>query len=194
MGTDCLFGFKHDGKYFLAYNHSDGYPDGGMGGRIAYQMNEILRMNQLPGTLEQVKNLKIVTNKVRPTEEDIEKLKPYTNLLVSEQSTSDWYCLTRKCQGSLVAILKSGYLLLESQDPTESGCFGYVVNFDDNSLDFYESRQLKESFPLTLGNLPNWQWNEEGWLRSMAQIEAMQEEMARSMSMFGKGAGGKFPF
>jgi len=55
--------------------------------------------------------LKIIKEDDTPTPEDIEKLKCYTNLTVSTQSTSDWYCLLRGCQGSLEKVLRSGYML-----------------------------------------------------------------------------------
>lgn len=37
-------------------------------------------------------------------------LESYTNLEVSGQTTSDWYCLLRECQGSSKRVLDSGYI------------------------------------------------------------------------------------
>ncbi len=123
----------------------------------------------------------------KPTADDIQKLAPFTNLGVGNQSTVDWYCLTHKCQGSFTKVLESGYMLKFTDDPTKKenwDDFGYVLNFDNNSFDFYQSHALKESFPLSTELLPKWKWDEESYVRQMAQIEEMQMQMAANNRRF----------
>lgn len=65
---------------------------------------------------------------------------------MSSRSTSDWYCLLRTTQGSLIQTLEAGYAL--STDSDEE--FNYVIDLNKNI--FY----IKE-FPniFTLTNIPD---------------------------------------
>jgi len=80
---------------------------------------------------EAFENLEEAKNK--PTQEAIEKCKYYTDLSVSYQSTTDWYCLLRNCQHSFINILDSGYFLNDGQKA------GYILllDFNTNSVRFY---------------------------------------------------------
>lgn len=78
-----------------------------------------------------------------------------TNLLVSTQSTNDWYCLLRECQGSIIKVLESGYLY-NHVDNYGIPCwqeYAYIINFDTNKLDFYDD-SINTSY--SFNNLPNW--------------------------------------
>ena len=66
-----------------------------------------------------IDNLKIVNDNITPTEEEIEKLKKYSDIgtimngkLIVKLGTgklTEWYCLLRKCQGSIETVIESGY-------------------------------------------------------------------------------------
>lgn len=155
MGTRGLFGFYYKGKYYVVYNHWDSYP-AGLGRIIVTQLQKAIRSNQLEEWIRLLEQLKVVDPQVPPTPEDIQKLSPYTDLGVSTQSTSDWYCLLRGCQGSLDQVLRSGYLL-NATDPEGTPSweeYAYVVNLDTRKLDFCVGSDLNESFDFE--HLPNW--------------------------------------
>jgi hypothetical protein len=71
--------------------------------------------------------------KNKPKSEAIEKCKPYVDLTVSNESTDDWYCLTRNCQHSFINILDSGYFLNNGK---KSGLI-FLLDFNTNSVRFY---------------------------------------------------------
>ena len=165
MGTRGLFGFYHKGKYYVVYNHFDSYPDG-LGRDIVEQIKYALENNLLDQWKKQLDELKIVSFDMIPTSEDIEKLKNYTNLEVGGQATHDWYCLLRCCQGSLMDVLNSGYLLNRVNDdgkPLFQEC-AYILNFDNESFDFYCGDKLIKSYALSMNDLPDWGNNDLHYL------------------------------
>jgi hypothetical protein len=86
-----------------------------------------------------INKIKIIERE--PNSDDIDKLLKYSDFNVSKQSSADWYCLTRKIQGSIKKILKSGYLLLYSQTENLTGNifieYSYVLDFDSITLVVY---------------------------------------------------------
>jgi hypothetical protein len=159
MGTRGLFGFRYKGKYYLFYNHFDSYPTG-LGADIVTQIKEAIDHNRFDEWKEKLLLLEVVNEDVEPTAEQIERLKPFTDLTVNRQSTSDWYCLLRKCQGKLQDTLDTGVFYDEgySENYLMGDIFiefSYVVNFDDNTLDCYTSRQQFGKYPLDA--LPDYQ-------------------------------------
>jgi len=146
MGTRGLFGFYWKGKFYVVYNHWDSYPSG-LGAKI---LLEILDAD-LEKWKELLEQIVIVDQDVEPTKEQIERLKPYTDLSVSNQSTSDWYCLLRHCQGSITRVLQSGHIVnaVDTDNNPDFQEYAYVVNFDQNTLDFYRGTNDKESFDLS---------------------------------------------
>lgn len=151
MGTRGHFGFHYKGKYYLVYNHWDSYPSE-LGASIVNQIKNMLKTMSFSEIGEKVKNLIVVNNSVEPTDEEIEKLKKYTNLDVSNQSTSDWYCLLRECQGDLEKVLESGYMLDTCDTPGQDE-YTYVFNLDKERLDFFDGQE-ESSFDIT--KLPEW--------------------------------------
>ena len=156
MGTRGLFGFYYKGKYYVVYNHFDSYPSG-LGVDIVNELKWAIKAGKLDEWIALLEKIKIIDYDMKPTAEDIEKLKPYTDLRVSSQSTLDWYCLLRHCQGSLESVLNSGYLLnaVNSTGNPNWEEYAYIVNFDTKKLDFYISDRLEESFELDVAKLPN---------------------------------------
>jgi hypothetical protein len=150
MGTNGLFGFYYKGKYYIMYNHYDSYYSGGLGENLFNEVMLMFSNNEIDIWIEKLQKLKIISDEDKPTEEDIEKCSIYTDLSVSHQSTSDWYCLLRKCQGSLKNILDSGYLLIDSEYESEESlkeeCFGYiyVLDFDNFCFNGYFGNSSKQ--------------------------------------------------
>jgi len=123
MGCRGKFGFLYKGKLYMCYNHQDSYPSN-LG---VHLLLEILHAN-LDEWIKLLENIKEVWDDVEPTPEDIEKLKKYTCLAVSSQSTKDWYCLLRHTQGSFYHVLNSGYLMNVEGDMDEEHT--YLLDLD----------------------------------------------------------------
>jgi len=86
----------------------------------------------------------------RPTKEDQDNLELFTDTGVSEQSLTDWYCLTRKCQGSFTNVLKSGYML---NNGNMGDGFIFILDFnkceavfscDDEQLEIQSFDEIKK--------------------------------------------------
>jgi putative hemolysin len=155
MGTRGLFGFYYRGNFYVVYNHWDSYPEG-LGAQIVAELKRAIQENRIGEWIQLLNQLKVVALNVPPTHEDIEKLRPYTDLKVSTQSPTDWYCLLRGCQGSLETVLKCGYIdnCVNDQGEPQWEEYAYIVNYDTNKLDFYEGNQLVNSYDFT--DLPTW--------------------------------------
>lgn len=145
MGTRGFVGFVADEKETYIYNHFDSYPSG-----LGLDVLEFVRTVNtwdVPDPWAVVKSqasrLKHIDESVPPTEEDIRALAPWTNLSVSERSTSDWYCLTRETQGNIGAILSSGYATNDPTFPYDSlFCeWGYLLDLDRGVLEVYQGFQ-----------------------------------------------------
>jgi len=124
MGTQGKFGFLYKGKLYMRYNHEDSEPDC-LG---VHLLLEILHAN-LDDWIKLLENIKEVPHGVEPTQEDIEKLKKYTCLEVSQGSTKEWYCLLRYTQGSFYHVLNSGYLENVKGDVYDE--YTYVLDLDN---------------------------------------------------------------
>jgi len=142
MGTRGSFGFRHNEQDVLAYNHFDSYPDGLGLDVLAFAVKYA---NQLPKLRELVVALQVVSLDMTPTPEQIVKCAPYTNLGVSRQSTDDWYCLLRECQGDLDKTLESGFVL----ECLDRGEYSYILNLDDATFEAYDGDEKRGSWPLT---------------------------------------------
>ena len=139
MGTRGLVCFKYKGKYYCIYNHWDSYFEG-LGLDLVNEIKAAIK----DGTFDEWKNMlekcKIIDENENPTYDDIEKLKDVTDLKVSSQSTSDWYCLLRNTHGSFIKPLEVGYLKLHNLNlNTLSPCdlfieYTYLLNLDVNTF------------------------------------------------------------
>jgi hypothetical protein len=155
MGTRGLFGFYYRGQFYVVYNQFDSYPSG-LGAEIVAELKRAIQENLLGEWIHLLEQLKVVSASVSPTQEDIEKLRSYTDLTVSTQSPTDWYCLLRRCQGSIETVLTCGYIdnCVSSHGVPRWEEYAYIVNLDTNQLDFYEGTRLVESFDFA--HLPTW--------------------------------------
>ena len=131
MGTRGGLGYILDGKTVMMYNHFDSYPSG-LGADFLEDVKKI-RAN-IDFYKKAARNVKFIGEE-KPTVKDIKKLGPYTNLNVSEQSTDDWYCLTRGLQGHLAKSIEVGYIdnFAEKTDWME---YIYLYNFDNDTVIF----------------------------------------------------------
>jgi hypothetical protein len=160
MGTRGVFGVIIGEKEKLSYNHWDSYPSG-KGAEILQWLRGVIDEERLDEIRDQAAALRLVSDDVKPTPDDIASLEPYTNLGVSEQSTDDWYCLTHATQGDPAATLESGYMLDASYFPLDSlFCeWGYVIDLDamwDESSDRRGIFEVYQGFQKELPKAGRW--------------------------------------
>jgi hypothetical protein len=157
MGTRGNYGFIYKEKLYVMHNQFDSYPERpGLGFDLVME----LTFGNLDRWRRALDCIRVVTHADKPTEEDNkEALAASTDLQVSSRSTDDWYCLTRKNQGSMVRVLQSGYFYGKVLSVNKDGFsvdkyfyqdWGYLVNFDENLfLTFSWGSQVDEmSYPL----------------------------------------------
>jgi len=140
MGTRGAYGFRKNNEDKLTYNHFDSYPEW-LGNEVVdfCKSVSIKELNEIYDRIELID-----TNNSTPTPEQIKKCEPWTDLGVSEQSTSDWYCLLRKAQGNL-AVYKEGIPYMPNHNNfilDSLFCeYAYIINLDDNVLEFWRGFQ-----------------------------------------------------
>ena len=139
MSTRGVYGFRVDGKDFVTYNHSDSYPRG-LGEGILKDFKVLFKSHTINELKNKVRQIKLVDNHIKPAEQDIKNLALYTDLDVSNRSTKDWYCLTYKLQGDLLAHIQSGYMLDEAKFLLRSlYCeWAYIINLDEETFEAYK--------------------------------------------------------
>jgi hypothetical protein len=136
MSTRGFISFAVDGETKTAYNHCDSYPDW-----LGIRTLSWARKADLPASAEAARSLRVVTDDDRPTDEDIERLAPYTNRNVGGRRNErpDWYQLLRETQGDPGAMLAAGVIEDASTFPADSlfAEWGYVIDFDAQTLEVY---------------------------------------------------------
>jgi hypothetical protein len=142
MSTRGLMGFRIDGIDRASYNHSDSYPEG-LGVGIIQGYNEAVKRWGLDEVKNRVRNLEVLNQDVKPTPEQIEKLKSFSNTNVSEMDLKDPYCLLHECQGDILKTLESGAILNGLGFIRESlFCeWAYFLNLDTMRLEIYRGFQ-----------------------------------------------------
>ncbi len=143
MSTRGLYGFVIDGTVKVTYNHSDSYPDW-LGRNVLEFVRQLVKDGAVDSAAQRVHDLRVVTDETPVTDEDIETLRPWTNISVgSRRERPDWYQLLRDTQGNPDAILSSGYIS-DGADFALDSLFcewGYVVDFDAGVLEVYRGFQ-----------------------------------------------------
>lgn len=141
MGTRGAFGVVIGEKEKIGYNQFDSYPSGQGIANLKW-----LRDADLDEVRRQAEAARLVNGHDSPTPADIEALAGYTNLNVSDQSTDDWYCLTRETHGDIGAMLACGYICDYHEFPLDSlFCeWAYIVDLDNNVFEVYQGFQLNE--------------------------------------------------
>lgn len=139
MSTRGFITFVVNGETKTAYNHSDSYPDS-----LGTHVLGWLRKAHEGGSRRLAAELRVVDPLSKPTDEDIERLKPYSNRGVGTQQMDDWYgVLLRGTQGSPAAMLDAGVIEDAGQFPADSvfAEYGYVVDFDGRAFEAYRGFQ-----------------------------------------------------
>jgi len=143
MGTRGFISFNVDGDLKTAYNHFDSYPDG-LGLAVLRYLRAVTAAGAMPEIREKARALRVVDGETKPTPEEIEQLRPYSDEGVSRQTLDDWYCLLRRTQGNPGLILEAGVIEDASEFPGDSlfAEWGYVIDFDnDGRLEAYRGFQ-----------------------------------------------------
>ena len=141
MGTRGKFGFFYKGKYYICYNNYDSYPSS-LG---VHLILELIRAD-LDEWIKLLENITEVSEDIKPTPEDIEKLEKYTDLTVSDESTEDWYCLLKMTQGSFYRVLHSGYMENVHDVPKDEE-YIYVLDLDEK---VFRAQGRYDAFDLTI--------------------------------------------
>ena len=80
MSTRGIFGVRIGGKDKLMYNHHDSYPEW-LGFEVLDAIRQLLAEHGMDWLKEKANSLQMVKTDIDvPTEEQIERLKPYTDL------------------------------------------------------------------------------------------------------------------
>lgn len=160
MSTSGSVGIIAKGKYTGFYNHCDSYP-GGMGENVVSFIKTINKTKTGWARLKRnIAKLEEIKKGQKPTPEQIEAYKEYADLSVSNQSYEDWYCLLRNIQGlpTLIEImkgkLKHGFLYNDFIKDSVFCEYAYVINLDDNTIEFYKGFQTEPQEGNRFGVVP----------------------------------------
>jgi hypothetical protein len=139
MGTRGVFGFHKNGVDKITYNHYDSYPTG-----LGDCVKEFITKHNV-GELNAIFDCIImVDHESKPTPEQINECKEYTDLSVSDQSTDDWYCITHGSQGNPEAYAEGLKYMLDDPEFLKESLFcewGYVINLTTDRLEIYRGFQ-----------------------------------------------------
>lgn len=148
MSTRGLYGFRKNGVDKCTYNHSDSYPSG-----LGYNVVKFCKSNSVEDLKKFFDDIELVLEDSTPTEHQIREcqIAGYVNLSVSSQSNNDWYCLLRNLQGNFKQYQKcidegSKVYMTDGIDFIQDSLFceyAYIINLDDEVLEFYEGFQKK---------------------------------------------------
>lgn len=139
MGTRGLAGFRSNGQDKFAYNHWSSEPTC-LGIDVATFVQSCTKAELLRAS----ECLIVVDGKTLPTPEQIAECAPWTDLSVSNQSTDDWYCLTRNAQGNLQAYVDGLKYMVASNAFIKDSLFcewAYAIDTDTDTLEVYKGFQ-----------------------------------------------------
>ena len=150
MGTRGAFGVIIGEQEKIGYNQFDSYPEGRGIEQLQWVRQIVFTKDySFPGDFSKFKTLaeecEVVDDSTKPTKREKEALRGWTDLNVSEQSTDDWYCLTRDTHGSIENMLRCGFIYDNRDFPLDSlFCeWAYIVDFDQEVFEVYQGFQKK---------------------------------------------------
>ena len=138
MGTRGCYGFVVNGEEKLAYNHFDSYPS-----CLGDNMITFLRETPLDEVREIAERIVLVEEQSEPTDDQITTCNTlgFTDLKVSTQSATDWYCLLRQIQGELNPYKDEQFVwMIDSHEFLTCSLFcewAYIINLDTGKLEVY---------------------------------------------------------
>lgn len=142
MGTRGIWGFVHEGKEYLTYNHFDSYPSG-LGQNIAQYLNSV----DVEFLRSRVRELRLVNEAgPGPTPDEVERLACFADRGVQDGDLrKKWYVLLRHTQGDPEATLRAGVMIDGASFAGESiFCeWGYVIDLDEELFEVYEGFRKK---------------------------------------------------
>jgi hypothetical protein len=140
MSTNGAVGFVLDGKEYVAYNHSDSYPNW-LGDKVVKEIHELVHRAGVSAIRDKVRALTLVDEDATPTEDQAKALATTRNEGVS--TGDNFYSYLREAQGSLVSYLHLGFMPDNADFLNDSLLceYAYIVNLDTNNLDYYRGFQ-----------------------------------------------------
>lgn len=153
MGTRGLVGFVIDGEVKAAYNHFDSYPSG-KGIEVLRQLRGML--DSVEATRQAARKLRLVTDDIPPTDDEIHALLPNADTGVSTGAVTEWYVLLRELQGNLLGYLQAGVMEDGSAFAGDSlFCeWAYLIDLDAERFEVYRGFQKARHDQGRFANLP----------------------------------------
>lgn len=141
MGTRGIYGFRKNGQDKLTYNHWDSYPD-----HLGWKVAQFVATTSIEDMNSIYDRVELVREDTKPTPEQIAACRRYENLNVSTGSEDDWYCLIRELQGEPQKWrdMDGTIYMIDNHDFIKDSLFceyGYIINLDKNTLEFWEGFQ-----------------------------------------------------
>ena len=157
MGTRGLYGFRKNGIDKTTYNHFDSYPD--WLGRNVIEFCKNHSVHEMNNIFDKII---MVDRDNTPTEEQINECikNGCSDFSVSTGQKTDWYCLLRNCQGDLecLARAENHAYMEDNRNFIKDSLFceyAYIINLDDEVLEFYEGFQKHPQNDNRYGTEPN---------------------------------------
>lgn len=158
MGTRGLYGFRYHGIDKTTYNHYDSYPD-----CLGSDMIEYCSKHDVETMRKIYDNIYLVNESVKPTQKDIDLCVTagWYDGNVSLQTPDEWYCLLRNTQGNLSvydSYLDGKLPMIDNHHFIEDSLFceyAYIINLDDEVLEFWKGFQKKPQDGNRYGNVPD---------------------------------------
>jgi len=139
VSTRGLLAFHVDGETKASYNHADSYPSSLGIDALRYLRTVVDTELGVETLRETAARLKVVSNAVRPTPEEIDALGRYAERGYDDGRLDNWYVLLHATQGDPQHILAAGYVE-NSFEFGYDGLFcehGYVIDLDARTFDVY---------------------------------------------------------
>ena len=144
MEVDAFYGFQYKKRFYVVLSQ-DGLPSR-LGLKLVDEIMKAQKHKKLSSWIQKLKESKIVYDDSIPTKEDLQR---YKSLVQNHHDTSNWTFLDDYYIGhqSLEKITTLGVILnsVSAQGNPYIAPYGYVLNFDNNSLDVYTEHMRIDS-------------------------------------------------
>lgn len=146
MSTRGAWGIDSGGEYIVIYNHMDSYPDD-LGREVIELTKQGVDWSSLAGKII------IGASTRKPSEEVIEYYKE-VGLIDEDYDVKDWYDLLHRIQKPTEYFLREPdlfHVLNVSKGWLEDSLsceYGYIINLDENVLEYWAYGVLRKKFPL----------------------------------------------